>query len=171
MNKRRQEDLGGQSFGRLTVLDLASPSSTGLTRWNVRCDCGKGATTNAASLKRGAALSCGCLRIERAKVANTRHGMASSPEHKAWRQIKTRCTNPNTPQYADWGGRGIRMCEEWSDSFEAFFAYVGPRPSPSHSIDRFPDNDGNYEPGNVRWATRLEQNQNRRLKHKGASHA
>jgi hypothetical protein len=74
----------------------------------------------------------------------------------------TRCHNPNATRYKDWGGRGITVCEEWRNNYEAFLAHIGRKPSPRHSIDRFPNNSGNYEPGNVRWATPREQNLNQR---------
>jgi hypothetical protein len=99
--------------------------------------------------------------------ARTTHGHAGqragtrSPEYSIWATAKQRVTNPNNERWSDYGGRGITMCPEWLASFEAFFAYVGPRPSPDHSIDRI-DNDGNYEPGNVRWADRKTQRANRR---------
>ncbi len=94
-----------------------------------------------------------------------KHGLCYSPEYYAWRAIKGRCGNPKNPGWKNYGARGIRICQEWADSFEAFYAYVGPRPSAGHSIDRYPNNDGNYEPGNVRWATSIEQNRNRRGLH------
>jgi hypothetical protein len=95
-----------------------------------------------------------------------RHGhtrrMARSSEHYAWTNMVQRCTNPNRQDFTSYGGRGISVCDKWRDSFEAFFADMGERPSPQHSIDRFPNNDGNYEPGNVRWATKHQQMQNTR---------
>ena len=105
--------------------------------------------------------------------ANKTHGLSNSPEHRAWAHIKTRCTNPNIRGCHRYGGRGIKMHSAWARSFTAFFKYVGPRPSPAHSIDRYPNNDGNYEPGNVRWATRKEQarntSTNRRIQFRGVT--
>lgn len=89
-----------------------------------------------------------------------KHGMWRTPEHSTWCSMRTRCDNQNVREYSRYGGRGIKVCDRWS-SFENFYADMGPRPSPQHSIDRI-DNEKGYEPGNVRWATRLEQNRNRR---------
>jgi hypothetical protein len=85
-----------------------------------------------------------------------RHGMNKSPEHRAWVHMKQRCTNPNKREYPHYGGRGIKVCAEWMHSFSAFYRHVGPRPSARHSLDRINVN-GDYEPGNVRWATHQEQ--------------
>lgn len=90
------------------------------------------------------------------------HGMSYTKEHRAWCSMKTRCFNENEPGYARYGGRGITVYEPWRASFEAFYEHIGPCPSSSHSLDRFPDPNGNYEPGNVRWATAQEQALNRR---------
>jgi hypothetical protein len=83
------------------------------------------------------------------------------PEYKAWCNMRTRCANPNNKRWHRYGGRGIKVCEEWQTDFWAFLAHVGLKPSPDHSIDRYPDRDGNYEPGNVRWATQADQTNNR----------
>lgn len=95
------------------------------------------------------------------KVTNFKHGMIGTPEYKTWARMKNRCFNVGGPDYPNYGGRGITVCEEWRSDFMAFFNHVGPRPTPKHSIDRI-DNDKGYEPGNVRWATVAEQNLNRR---------
>jgi hypothetical protein len=102
----------------------------------------------------------GCA-VKSAGLKNKRHGMRYSSEYTIWGGIKTRCTNKNAPDYGRYGGRGITMCDEWVDSFDAFFSHIGPKPSQQHSIDRI-DNDKGYEPGNVRWATKTEQVKNRR---------
>jgi len=93
---------------------------------------------------------------------NATHGLRGTPEYRIWSHAKSRCHNPNDAAYQNYGGRGVVMCQEWRESFEAFLAHVGPRPSSAHSIDRYPNNDGNYEPGNVRWATKKEQERNKR---------
>lgn len=91
-----------------------------------------------------------------------RHGMNGTPEYLAWQNMKARCYKKNCSGYTNYGGRGIEVCDQWRNSFSAFYAYMGKRPTPKHSIDRL-DNDGNYEPSNCHWATRLEQQRNRRL--------
>lgn len=92
---------------------------------------------------------------------DSKHGMTDTQEYMAWEGAKARCSNRNKESWPRYGGRGIRMCEEWRNSFLAFYLWVGPKPSPEHSIDRI-DNNGDYEPGNVRWATMQQQVANRR---------
>jgi hypothetical protein len=136
-------DLTGQRFGRLTVIRRGANSSRGLARFECVCDCGGARIVAGSQLRRGTR-SCGCLIREHAReLARTgtprrKHGHAGggrTPEYRAWRNMKS---------YH--GGRGIRICDEWHNSFEAFYAHVGPRPSPQHSIDRI-NNDGDYRPG------------------------
>jgi hypothetical protein len=100
------------------------------------------------------------------RLSRVQHGQRGSAEYRIWTHIKSRCFNAKVPEYKNYGGRGVTMCDRWRESFAAFLADVGPRPSPAHSIDRFPDNDGNYEPGNCRWATVKEQANNMRSNRK-----
>lgn len=171
-SKTLAEMLHGQTrFGRLTVEGEGPPLlSSGKLRRRIAlvCDCGGRAVSDAGNLLRGVTQSCGCLRSERQAAnakrvgaANRRHGRRWTPEYAAWRAMKSRCGNLNVPAYPRYGGRGITICEAWIESFEAFFGDMGERPSPKHSLDRR-DNEGNYEPGNCRWATASEQNSNRR---------
>lgn len=88
------------------------------------------------------------------------HGMRYTPEYRTWTHMKVRCYNKNYESFSNYGGRGIKVCDEWLNDFVAFFNHVGKKPSPQHTLDRI-DNDGNYEPGNVRWATKSEQQMNR----------
>lgn len=91
-----------------------------------------------------------------------RHGLSYTPEYRAWQTMRQRCTNPNNHAYPSYGGRGITICDRWLNNPQAFIDDMGPKPTPKHEIDRFPNNDGNYEPDNCRWATRKENDRNRR---------
>ena len=155
-------DLTGQRFGRLVVIERAG-SRYGHSAWLCKCDCGNTIVATASNLK-GRTTSCGCYQREAAARAKTKHGKAHTKIHYIWLAMKKRCFNENSSQFKDWGGRGITVCDEWKNDFQAFYDYVSKLPhfgEAGYSLDRI-NNDGNYEPNNVRWATRIEQNNNRR---------
>ena len=131
-----------------------------------RCECGTIRQVTLESLRQGnPSQSCGCLQREAVRETSHRnrtHGASCSITYSSWAMMKQRCYNQNDSEYDSYGGRGIKVCELWRNSFEAFLNDMGERPSLQHSIDRYPDNDGGYEPGNCRWATPLQQNRNRR---------
>lgn len=165
-NHPTRYNLTGETFGRWFVIeegprDERDPSAR---RWWCRCSCNKQTVrlVRQAALRNGHSGSCGCLAVEINAMRERRHGKHNSPEYVAWASMKMRCYNPNGSEYHNYGGRGITVCERWACSFEAFLEDMGPRPSSNHSIDRFPDKDGNYEPSNCRWATPVEQSRNRR---------
>jgi len=162
MSKRIE--MNGLRFGRLLVTGGSVSDSKGKATWNCLCDCGTVIAVGGRSLRTGNTTSCGCKRIEKLKTgdANRKHGKTRTPEYRTWQSMHTRCYNRNSDDYPNYGGCGITICDRWKDSFETFLADMGLRPSPKHSIDRFPNPHGNYEPSNCRWATMKEQHNNRR---------
>ena len=152
----------GERHGKWTVLGPAPTRSGGNhARWLCRCDCGKVADLKGTLLKRGKTTGCRtCVsRVALAK-ANVTHGMYGTPLYHIWSGIKGRCQNPTNANYDRYGGRGIGLCERWQ-SFGNFYADIPPRPSNRHSLDRI-ENDKGYEPGNIRWATPEQQQNNMR---------
>lgn len=162
-------DHTGRTFGRLTVTGPSDrPAGKGGRYWECRCDCGATRVVGYSSLRRGTTTSCGCYMRERVSQTSRRHGHATrecglSPEYGAWRAMVRRCHNPNQSNYPYYGGRGIVVCDGWRKDFAAFLAHIGPMPADGkrYSVDRI-DNARGYEPGNVRWADRLAQANNKR---------
>ena len=156
-------NLIGRRFGRLTIIEKTEKRDGGHIIWKAICDCGKETYPNSNNLLSGNSKSCGCLHRERARQAQTTHGMSQTREYKIWCGIIKRCNNPNCSRYKDYGGRGIKVCKRWKNSFEAFYEDMGECPE-GKSLDRWPDNDGDYELKNCRWASPHEQRINSRPK-------
>jgi hypothetical protein len=154
----------GDRYGRLVVAGFFYDQKNN-RRATVHCDCGTVKAVLTGHLTSGKISSCGCLHREVIKVCNRTHGRSLTREHLIWKGMIQRCCNPKNPGYPRYGGRGIGVCERWRNSFQDFFADVGEAPSAKHSLDRFPDNDGDYELGNVRWATQEQQTRNTRRNH------
>lgn len=153
----------GARFGRLVVL------SKNDQRANVICDCGKEKIVRVMYLKDGRTRSCGCLRAEMLSQRRLKHGRTETREYQSWCNMKGRCHTPNKTGYEYWGGRGIKVCDAWIESFETFLRDMGPCPQ-GMTLDR-KDNDGDYAPGNCRWASHEVQSNNQssniRITHNG----
>lgn len=155
----RFQDLTGKKFGRLTVLGLGE-SLRKVLRWDCRCECGGKALVHGASLKSGNTQSCGCVQRERTGNTSRRHGKSQTKEYSCWSEMRRRVLNPNHKRYGYYGGRGIVICERWSD-FASFLTDMGECPKHCWGLGRI-NNQGNYEPGNVRWETYEQQLNNTR---------
>lgn len=148
----------GDVFGRWTV----TRSERVASRVACRCSCGTEKEVNIYNLIAGKSISCGCSLAENSGART--HGLSKTPEYQIWKAMKARCYSVKHKNYAEYGGRGIKLCAEWVDDAAAFIAHVGNRPSESHSIDRI-DCNGDYDPGNCRWVTQQAQMRNTRRSH------
>lgn len=158
----KRENVLGNTYGRLTIISADLPHEGSGRKVECLCECGNKKLVRLSHLKAGKIKSCGCWHDESAKLVKTTHGLTKTFEHRIWVGMKNRCYNKNSPIYSYYGGRGIKVCDRWKNSFQDFLSDVGFAPSKKHSIDRFPNKDGDYEPNNFRWATDIEQSRNRR---------
>lgn len=150
-----------EKYGKLTFIkELPERTKHRAIVWECVCDCGKTMQANKIDILRGFTKSCGCLHREAAQRRAVPHGRGTK-EYAAWLGMNGRCNNPNVESYPLYGGRGIKLCSKWRNSYTDFLTDVGFAPTSKHSLDRINTN-GNYEPGNVRWATDYEQTRNKR---------
>lgn len=158
------KDLCGIRFGKVVVVERAGSTSAGQATWKCQCDCGIEKAIRGADLRNGHTTSCGCygqmIRSAAGVKARNGHGMSRKPIYAVWSAMKERCQNTHHRYYKDYGGRGIKVCERW-EKFENFFADMGDVPT-GLTLDRYPNNNGNYDPTNCRWSTWEQQQNNRR---------
>lgn len=161
----RGEDITGKQYGKLTVQGFAGCTRQNerrlLKMWNCVCSCGTEIAVAHYSLTHGNTSSCGCTRSESLRKRNHRHGHSKHPLYRVWCSMRERCSLPSCTSYADYGGRGIRVSDEWNLSFDSFLSDMGDSWEPGLSLERI-ENDGPYSKDNCKWATRLEQGSNTR---------
>lgn len=158
-------DLTGRRVGMLLILERDFSIKSNNAMWKCLCDCGNTKSYPASNIKEvvySGTVSCGCYRKKQARIQMTTHGLSKTVEFSIWQGMRQRCYNKNDDGYKNYGARGIEVCDRWNSSFENFYKDMGPKPSPKHSIDRFPNMNGNYEPNNCRWATSRQQTRNTR---------
>lgn len=159
-------DVTGFRYGKLLALNFVGRNEQKAALWNFRCDCSNEVVKRLADVKNGNTKSCGCLQPEIAK-SNKTHGKSKTRTYRIWRNMKSRCLNPNVAKYKDYGARGISICDRWLNSFENFLEDMGEAPI-NKSLDRINNNEG-YNPENCRWGTPVQQANNQRIPRKNTS--
>lgn len=159
-----RDSLIGKKFAFLKVITFSHRPKSKDSYWKCECICNKLTVIRASHLISGDIKSCGCKRLEQQKLKMTKHGgwLNGKPtvEYATWSSMKQRCTNSHNQRWENYGKRGIKVCNEWFNSYPHFLKDMGKRPGKEYSLDRM-DNDGNYEPSNCRWATAKQQANNR----------
>ena len=159
-----RKEMIGKKFERLTVIEEIGRNNSRAIIWRCKCDCGAETKATTSQLKSGAIKSCGCYQRDILSGKSTSHGMSRTRIYRIWQDAKTRCNNPNTPYYFKYGGRGIKLTEQWND-FEPFMKWALANGYQDNlTLDRI-DVNGNYEPDNCRWITNREQQFNKRTNH------
>lgn len=161
----KHSDLTGQKFGKLTVIKKNGNDKYKNIVWLCKCDCGKETIVNTTRLKSGYTKSCGCLTVEKLLERNTKHNMTHTRIYKIYQGLIQRCYNSNNPAYKNYGGRGIKVCDEWKNDFLSFYNWaINNGYNNELTLDRI-NNNGNYKPNNCRWVTVKKQSNNRRSNH------
>ena len=158
--KSTAKDLNGNKYNRLTVVSCAGNDKNSCRLWNCICDCGKKIVVRSGSLLSGHTKSCGCYNIEKIKQRTTIHGYHGQKEYVTYKCMVNRCYDKKNASYLGYRGKGITVCDRWLNSYENFLLDMGKMPSANHSLDRI-YNEGNYEPSNCKWSTKIEQARNR----------
>lgn len=161
------KEYHGVKINRWTILDYCSDSTFNRSHayFYCICECGVKKRIKLESIERGISKSCGCFSVDKSRMMHTKHGISSyenRSEYVSYQSMIKRCTNVNDKKYKYYGGRGIKVCDRWLSDVRLFFIDMGKKPTPKHTLDRYPDMNGNYGPDNCRWATPAEQNRNHR---------
>lgn len=160
MEEKGMRSILSSRFGRLVVVEFLGKKGTA-NMYKAICDCGMTCEVRRSNLLSNITKSCGCLQAETRAKSRKTHGLRKHPLYPVYRQMLQRCNNPNNGQFADYGGRGITVCDRWAQGVEYFFQDMGERPTPHHQLDRI-DNSKGYAPDNCKWSTAQENSCNRR---------